>query len=115
MYSDAISNPGEGVPLPCSASDARNETSAFRSLAVRRLVRIGKIAEPDCAAAMAARNVADAANADFFIGDLPCGFGVDFSAAIAGSAGTLDAIRVLGEIVIDGQFLARLDDPLGVH
>src|SRR4051794_22364748 len=34
MNSAAISSPGDGGPRPCSASDARKETSAWRSFAV---------------------------------------------------------------------------------
>src|ERR1700674_1942165 len=48
MYSAAIPRPAEGVPRPCSASDARKETSAFRPLAVSR-----EVISPVCAAAAA--------------------------------------------------------------
>jgi hypothetical protein len=65
-----MSSPGDGVPLPWSASDARKETSAFKSLGVRRLAICGSIAGPVCAAATAAMKAAAARNTDLFIARL---------------------------------------------
>src|SRR5580700_9388845 len=53
MYSAAISRPGDGVPRPCKASDAKKETSAFRLLAVSREA-ICRAAGDNCAKAQPA-------------------------------------------------------------
>src|ERR1022692_2332688 len=59
MNSAAMSSPREGVPRPSSASDARKDTSAFRSLAVSR--------EAICWAVGAVWAAAPAAHAAFHV------------------------------------------------
>src|SRR5258708_38334871 len=55
MYSAAASSPGEGVARPCSVSDARKATSAFRFSARMRAAICGSTPAASCANAIAAQ------------------------------------------------------------